>query len=210
MVRHSNGWGSICRFSNRMISEAFMRIILSALLLLLFSVFIVAQVEDDRLRQEREDRENAVIRRSQEAMTPGFESFIDSLLPFSDGGWTVSVSRQGGFGGHAPNLVAVINSDGIKSCGPESDTYKTEILDPDLIADIGSFINASDFKKLRKEFKPGANFCNDCFVNTLKITVREKKKIRNHEFTWSVFPDSGTEIRGFYEKVLSTAACQTK
>lgn len=185
------------------------RIFSTVILMFVLAVgFVSAQEEDERLRLEREEREKGVIAMAQQATTPVFQSFVNSLLPAGDGSWAISISKGGGIMGNPAQLIAVLNSDGIRSCGSETDTYSTSLIDTNLVTGLESSISGFDLKQLLKQFNSEASFCHDCKFMTMEIAQRENNKAKSHVFSWSFFPEASVEIKKIYTEILSATQCQ--
>lgn len=176
--------------------------------LLIFCTGIAnSQVEDERMRQEREDRIQEVVNDAQRSMSPPYLSFVAQLLPAAEGAWMVSIGRQGGFAGNTSQLIAAMNSEAVFACGAQNQSFLTQRLDLSLADPIGTMIAGSDLKSLKKQFASDGSHCSDCYTYSMEVIHRDKKKARSYLFEWSVFPESSPGVRSIYDSVLSTTGC---
>ncbi len=185
-----------------------MRKILPVLVsLFLFAGFVSAQVEDERLRQENEERTRLAIEASQNAMAPPYQSFVSQLMPASEGAWIISIGKRGGILGNPATLVGAVNSSGIRACTDPNTDFATKLIDMDLITPIETAIASLDLKKLAKGFGSSKDTCSDCQIYTMEVVYREKKKAKSYFFEWSFFPEDSGEIKSLYQSVIASANC---
>lgn len=137
-------------------------------------------------------------------LSPDFSSLSALFLPKEKDAWTITITREGGMLGQEPQFVGLVNSRGDFVCQD-----KIKKLDAAPFAEISALMLSSDFKKIRKTFKPTPSFCTDCFVTNMTIKYKHKaNKSKTYEFTWFTIPAFNPEIEQIFEKTKSFAVCQ--
>lgn len=137
-------------------------------------------------------------------LSPDFSALSTLFLPREKNAWTITITREGRFLGREPQFVGLVNSRGDFVC---QDRVKK--LDAAPLAEISALMLSSDFKNIRKTFKPSPSFCNDCFVTNMTIQYKHKiSKSKTYEFRWFTIPAFNPEIEQIFEKTKSFAVCQ--
>ncbi|MCD9185128.1 MAG: hypothetical protein LUM44_01745 [Pyrinomonadaceae bacterium] len=136
--------------------------------------------------------------------SPDFSALSKLFLPPEKDAWTITLTREGGMFGQQPRFVGLVNSRGDFVCQD-----KVKKLDAAPLAEISALMLSSDFKKIRKTFKPTPSFCKDCFVTNMTIKYKHKtNKHKTYEFSWFTIPAFNPEIEQIFEKTKAFAVCQ--
>lgn len=136
-------------------------------------------------------------------LSPDFSALSALFLPREKDAWTITITREGGLLGHEPQFVGLVNSRGDFVC-----QNKVKKLDAAPLAEISTLMMSSDFKKIRKTFKPSPSFCADCFFTNMTIKYKHKiGKTKTYEFSWFTIPAFNPEIEQIFEKTKSFAVC---
>lgn len=164
----------------------------------LFRLFLIVSVLTfPSLAQTSE--ENSIQR-----LSPDFSGLSALFLPEEKDAWTITITRHGGLSGQEPQLIGLLNSRGDFVC---KDVVKK--LDTAPLLEISALMMSSNFKKIRKSFKPNPSYCNDCFVTDMTIQYQHKTgKTKTYEFVWFTIPAFNPEIEQIFEKMKNFAVCQ--
>lgn len=159
------------------------------LLLVVLSFPVFGQISDENSIQQ---------------FSPDFSTLSHLFLPPEKDAWIITLTREGGIFGQGPHFVGLVNSRGDFICQD-----KIKKLDAEPLAEISALMMSSDFKKIRKTFKPTPSFCKDCFVTTMTIQYKHKAgKSKTYEFSWFTIPAFNPEIEQIFEKTKGFAVCQ--
>lgn len=137
-------------------------------------------------------------------LSPDFSVLSSLFLPAEKDAWTIMITRHGGLLDQKPQLIGLVNSRGDFVC---NDMIKK--LDNPPLTELSALMKSSNFKQIRKTFKPNPSFCSDCFVTNMTIKYQHRvSKPKTYEFTWFTIPAFQPEIERIFEKMKNFAVCQ--